>query len=364
MKISINDKLSKILDFIYYPYVGRFCDEILSSEAYDDIDYEVEGYEEILQNTKKKMKGYFEVIEKFYSTDGAIISYIIGKDVLFQSADIDDYLSRVLGLDVEIINKNMIKLLLDILDKQEMIENDVREEKYKDKDYMLTLIKSTALSPSMKWALLCAIDNPKGYIEEYVEFMRKIKPNFDEMWIQADKEIKKYREGFVKELENHGMDFLNRISGELIKEDNLKFFDSAIMCLSYFEAATIRLMEFDNTLLFHWGYKVEEAYEYLMRRKEFEFENRLRVIKTLGDKTKYKMLKLIAENPEICANDIIEQLELTGATVSYHINLMSTYKILKITKTNKKNSYEIDKSTLVDFLQGIIHDFKLEYSEN
>jgi len=360
MKITINNELSKILDFISYPSVGRFCDYILSHEAYDDVDYEVEGYEEFLKDTKKKMESHFEIIEKFYSKGSDPILDIIGKDVLLESGDIEEYLNKALDLDVETINRNMLKYLLEYMDKQEMIENDVSEEKFKDKEYMLSLVKSTTLSPSMKWALLCAIDNPQGYIEEYVELMRNIKPSFDEVWIQGEKAINEYREGFAKKLETCGIDFLISISDNIFEEENLDF-DTAIICLSYISCSAIGLSELDDTLFFRWGYKVEEVIEHLKKRKEFEFEKRLRVMKTLGDKTKYKMLKLIAENPEICANDIVNELDLTGATVSYHINLMSTYKILKITKTNKKNSFEIDKGTLKDFIQGIIRDFELQY---
>ncbi len=358
MKVIINNELAKILDFIYFPRAGRFCDEILSSEAYDDIDYEVEGYEELLKDTKKKMKSYFEIIDKFYSIESDPIIEFIGRDVLLESVDIEEYLSKALELDVEIININMLKFLLEYIDKQEMFENDVLEKRYIDKEYMLSLIKSSSLAPSMKWALLCAIDNPKGYIKEYVEFMKNIKPSFDEVWIQGEKAILEYREGFTKAVEKGGMEFLNRICGNLFEEQKLNF-DTVIISLSYIASTTIRLSEFNDTLLFHWGYKVEEVFEYLKERKEFELENRLRIMKTLGDKTKYKMLKLIAEDPEICANDIINELELTGATVSYHINLMSSYRILKITKTNKKNSFEIDKNTLKDLIQGIVKDFNL-----
>jgi len=135
---------------------------------------------------------------------------------------------------------------------------------------------------------------------------------------------------------------------------------TVIISLSYVCADSIIIREFEDTMIIHWGYKIEEIFNRIKERKEFELEKRLRILKTLGDKTKYKILKLIADNPEICANDIVKELEITGATVSYHLNLMRTYKILKITKENKTNSFEIDKSTLEDLVQGIIQDFHLQ----
>jgi len=63
----------------------------------------------------------------------------------------------------------------------------------------------------MKWNMFCAIEDPIKYIYDYVEFMRKIKSDFDKLWIQGKKEIGEYGKGFVKNIEDQGIDFLNTI---------------------------------------------------------------------------------------------------------------------------------------------------------
>ncbi|MCM1991480.1 ArsR/SmtB family transcription factor [Oceanirhabdus seepicola] len=359
MKIIINNELGKILDFIYYPYMGRFHNELERNQFFDDIDIEIDECKDLTKDIQKKMKNHYEVIEQFYSQEFNPITLIIGQNILIESNSIEEYLNSALDQDEDTIRKNLLKILMFKIGKKDMINSAVEEEKHKDKDFMLSTVKNTSISPSMKWNMFCAIEDPVKYIQDYVEFMRKIKPEFDKLWIQGEKEIGEYREGFVKKLEKDGIEFLNSIVDDFFDKENTQN-TTGVLALSYVCGDMIMIREIEDTMILHWGYKVEEMFSKMKERKEFELEKRLRILKTLGDKTKYKMLKLIAENPEISAYEIINELEVTGATVSYHINLMSTYKILKVTKANKKNSYEIDKSTLEDLIQGIIEDFDLQ----
>ena len=359
MKIIINNELGMILDFILYPYMGRFHDELKKNEFFDDVDIVIEELEEQTKEIQKKMKNRFEVIEKYYSLEFNPIIEIIGEDILLESNNIEEYLNRALALDEDTIRKSLLEILMINIGKKEMVNSVVIEEKHKDKEFMLSMVKDTSLSSIMKWNLFCVIEEPVKYIHDYVEFMRKLKPEFDKLWIQGEKEIGEYREGFVKNIENDGIDFLNSLVDDFFDKENTKN-TTGIVALSYICGDGIRISEIEDTMILHWGYKVEQMFNKIKERKEFELEKRLRIMKTLGDKTKYKMLKLIAENPETSTHDIIKNLEVTGATVSYHINLMSTYKILKVNKANKKNSYEIDKKTLEDLIQGIIEDFHLQ----
>jgi len=50
--------------------------------------------------------------------------------------------------------------------------------------------------------------------------MRNIKPEFDKLWVQGQKEIEEYREGFVKNIENEGIDFLNSIVDDFFDKEN------------------------------------------------------------------------------------------------------------------------------------------------
>ncbi|MCM1991481.1 ArsR/SmtB family transcription factor [Oceanirhabdus seepicola] len=360
MEIIIDRKLGKILDFINYPYCGRFYEELEKNQTFDELDIEVGGYEDILEDLNKKMMNYFEVIDKFYSMGFNPIVNLIGKDLLLESHSIEEYLNGALELDEETLKKNLLELLIRIIGKKEIFEDLIGENKHMDRDYMISKVKETSISSSMKWNIYCVIENPIKYVQEYVDFMKMLKPDFEELWVQAERELVEYEPGFTKKLEKNGMEFLNNITDEIFDIDNMNN-TTVVVALSYIGGGSITMSEIDDKMILHWGYKVEEIFIKIKERKEFELEKRLRIVKTLGDKTKYKTLKLIADNPQICANDIVNELKLTGATVSYHINLLRSYKILKINKSNKKNSFEIDKNTLKDFLQGIIRDFELQY---
>ncbi|WBW96897.1 ArsR/SmtB family transcription factor [Oceanirhabdus sp. W0125-5] len=357
MKIVINNKLAKIVDFVYYPYMGRFLEELEQNPFFEDVD--LEQYEELTKEIQKKMKNHFEVIDKFYSQEFNPIIEIIGGNILLESNDIDEYLNKALDLDENTIRKNLMIVLMKIVGKKEMIKGYIMEEKYKDKNFLLSTVKNTTLSSSMKWNIFCAIEEPVKYIKEYVEFMEKLKKEFNILWRQGEVEISDYRKIFEKNIESGGVDFLNSIVDDYFDKEHLKN-STCILSLSYVCGDKIMMREIEDKILLHWGYKVEELFNKIKERKEFELEKKLRIMKTLGDKTKYNIIKLIVENPEISANDIAKELELTAATVSYHLNLMKTYKLLKVTKGDKKKSFELDEETLKNLIKGIVEDFELQ----
>lgn len=81
----------------------------------------------------------------------------------------------------------------------------------------------------------------------------------------------------------------------------------------------------------------------------------LEVFKCLGDPTKLKMIRLAAQEP-LCAKDFTDRLELSKATISHHINVLISLRLLKLNlQEGKKLYYITDKRMLERFLNLFIH---------
>lgn len=63
--------------------------------------------------------------------------------------------------------------------------------------------------------------------------------------------------------------------------------------------------------------------------------------KTLGDKTRLEILELLAQKP-LCNSELAEELNLTRATISQHLNILRTMNIIEGEQEKNKIYYQIN----------------------
>ena len=71
----------------------------------------------------------------------------------------------------------------------------------------------------------------------------------------------------------------------------------------------------------------------------------LEKLKCLSDKSKYEILKMLNNEP-MYGQQIAQKLNLTTATISYHMNALSLNKLVTINKKDNKAYYNINKEEL------------------
>ena len=103
---------------------------------------------------------------------------------------------------------------------------------------------------------------------------------------------------------------------------------------------------------------MEEIFKSIKEKKENKLNDRIQIFKNLGDKTRYEVLKLIASG-EYSNKKIAAALDVSGATISYHLNALFTAKIIRMEKNNNRIEYVIDKDLLMEAMEDLKRD--LEY---
>ena len=68
----------------------------------------------------------------------------------------------------------------------------------------------------------------------------------------------------------------------------------------------------------------------------------------LGDATRVKMLKLIADE-ELCSCEVMAALELTQPTTSHHLGILERAGLLSSRRSGKWVFYKISNSTIRNF---------------
>ena len=97
----------------------------------------------------------------------------------------------------------------------------------------------------------------------------------------------------------------------------------------------------------------------LARLHEADDETSLRlaeVFKVLGDRTRIKLLSLLAHKEELCVCDIAEALGMGQSAISHQLRVLRSARLVKYRKEGKEAFYSLDDDHVVTLMQqGLDH---------
>lgn len=80
------------------------------------------------------------------------------------------------------------------------------------------------------------------------------------------------------------------------------------------------------------------------------------VFKTLGDKTRIKLLSLLASEEELCVCDIAESLQMGQSAISHQLRVLRAARLVKFRKVGKEAFYSLDDDHVLKLMsQGLEH---------
>ena len=80
------------------------------------------------------------------------------------------------------------------------------------------------------------------------------------------------------------------------------------------------------------------------------------IFKVLGDKTRIKLLSLLAAEEELCVCDIAESLQMGPSAISHQLRVLRAARLVKFRKAGKEAFYSLDDDHVVKLMrQGLEH---------
>ena len=80
------------------------------------------------------------------------------------------------------------------------------------------------------------------------------------------------------------------------------------------------------------------------------------IFKILGDKTRIKLLSLLAAEEELCVCDIAESLQMGQSAISHQLRVLRAARLVKFRKAGKEAFYSLDDDHVVKLMrQGLEH---------
>ena len=92
---------------------------------------------------------------------------------------------------------------------------------------------------------------------------------------------------------------------------------------------------------------------------ELDMDTFAAVLKVLSDSTRYNVMVELAK-PYAKSKRIAEELDITGAAVSFHTQKLINAKLLLFNRDHKDVKYDVNKSLLREIIAKLTSDFGLE----
>lgn len=371
MKFNFYPNESRIYDFLKFPRLVFYIEaheEMEDEHNYKDID--IDDYLDFVREVEIKLKPYEKEIKKFYTkkfTDSySFVESIMKANSIFSYKDEKEYLNMLLSMSDEDIIRSIVYSITmfnqdfggSLRESVKRAEEISSKEENIKRENVIELIKEFPIDPSEKWNLFLMAENPTRYMKEYVKLMNNIFSIFEEFYLDYEKEVNRYGKYLVDFLNKKGDSGLEEITYSILDLNMLEGEEVKIL-ISLMFSYELAVTSQEEDMYFAWGLKMEKAFKEMKAINENKVNERVQIFKNLGDRTRYEVLKLIASG-ETSTKNIAKVLDVSSATISYHINNLLTSKVIKINTSKDKYRYRVDYDLLEKVIEGFKEDLNLK----
>jgi DNA-binding transcriptional ArsR family regulator len=236
------------------------------------------------------------------------------------------------------IRLQLLNSLIEEQSSNDPLSSPLVESKIGDLSYMITYLNQTTLNESVKWKLMMVLERPKYYMNELIHLVQRNLPAFEQAKQDIDKTLQKMLKNYEKMIVNGNFGPLN--FANLLAEKKV-IFPTLIMPLVTFEISNLCYCGLQVYLLPAFKKNAKQSNELLQIR-----------LKALSDQSKLQIMHSLKSSPKYNL-EIAEQLGLTAATTSHHMNVLQVCKLVKIEKKSGKVYYTVDTESVEQFVKEL-----------
>ncbi len=366
MRFNFHETASMLYDFFMFPkllYVNP--DEIhkLNDVLGDDVAstfVDHESHRTFIKAAREDLEPYKDPLLGFYADD--VLSNYDFPSLLFRSysflsyASYKDYVQAIMADDEIAIKKNLIYALIKVESSDDEISDaQARAEAEAlcdNRDALLKLVRQTPTTENHRWILMLLIENPKEYLDVYVNLLNTIEPIFTRYYEEHRNKIERFKKDTIQPLQHDGVSAFASLTHGIIPSEVLHEENHVIT--SFVNPYRFGILTYGEDVVMVWGLDMNTGFKNIADFTQDTPKNRARIFKTLSDETRYDVLRHIARGVT-STKAIATALGVSSTTVTFHINAFLTAKIIKAVKSPEAK-YVIDYDRLESFWQAFMND--------
>ena len=370
MQFEYFEKESIIYDRMQLPRVVFLKPESMTDSTYGVSKEDLENFSNqehvmFIEHLQKSLETYEKAIREFYAdefmSDFDFFNLLIKAFPFFGYDTLESYLEALKAMDNDHFKKRLLQSLVSadkeassideeaIVNETEMLLSSRGEE--------IAYIRNLSTEERYRFNLLVMLEDPKSHLECFTQLMGTLKPIYDKAYESRFDDIKsceKLLAGMLEKKGEKGFDELTQgfVSKDLLNAEMNRYLVSIVFPYSFM------LVSDSKGAFIVSGIHMKEGFEFLLNKYETHVESQTKLFKNFADKTRYEVLRKIASGIT-STKQIAQDLGVSSATISYHINAFVTTNILK-PSSDKKRRYVVNFEKLEEAYNALINDLKGE----
>ena len=313
------------------------------------LEKQLEVIVEEMRQMSVPLEPYKDSILYFYKDDALRMFFINVKNVL-RYHSFEEYAKILHSMDEEQIKKQLMTTIVKQDEEEASVEDKVTEL-IGNQFVFLDFLKNLPIDDTVRWNYFTIMSQPKKFVEDFISLHQTLKPIFEKVYAEYLPILEKSYQEFETTIQEHPTILAEAFSGTKVIEeidwasDEISVIPTLLLSDFYFQDSEILIL----------GAKSLEVIQRVIQTRLDKQQERINVFKNLGDKTRYQIFCEIAKGTK-SVKKIAEQLGITSATVSYHINELVLSNLL-VQGWNKKDCTQaIHTELITEVMNGLMKD--------
>lgn len=339
MSIIMNTSLNKVFEILGLLYISNHPESMEKEqvlEAASEIGINGDEFYKKIGNIQQR---YVKAFQK---------ELVKSKEDAFFFEDTNNDFILILQI-VFAANSHWIDNIDTILEDEifrAFIDAIVEEEKEVDikpsLNETIELLKSVGLEPETCWKLMLFLNEPKKHIENLVYIIKQNIPAYEQAILSVNKPLKRLLEEFSKFEYYKLTSILKQVTKEIEITPTLIYPGLEVLGIN------------GNGYV---GLLTKEIY-LMMDKLKVSRNNLIPILKVLSDKSKFDILVSLKNSPKYNL-ELAEQLGLTAATISHHMNALLTQGLVSVEKSDGRVYYTLNKDSIKNIIAELQHTFSI-----
>ena len=324
------------------------------------LEEQLEVIVEEMRQMSVPLESYKDNILYFYKDDALRMFFVNVKNVL-RYHSFDEYAKVLHSMDEGQIKQQLMTTIVKQDEEEASVEDKV-VELLENQFAFLDFLKNLPIDDTVRWNYFTIMSQPKKFVEDFISLHQTLKPIFEKVYAEYLPILEKSYQEFETTIQEHPTILAEAFSGTKVIEeidwasDEISVIPTLLLSDFYFQDSEILIL----------GAKSLEVIQRVIQTRLDKQQERINVFKNLGDKTRYQIFCEIAKGTK-SVKKIAEQLGITSATVSYHINELVLSNLVVHGWNKKDCTKAIHTELITEVMNGLMEDSfmtnSLEYKE-
>lgn len=236
--------------------------------------------------------------------------------------------------------KKIAESLLHVKGHSDKTEADLYAE---DEELFFSLLKELPITGESKWNLLEVMKQPRVHIQFFCDTLKKLDKQLD----QALSPLEPQRTSWMNRLKAMGNDIPLHIIQTIKGKEYMQ--KSKVHIYPVLIPFTALISKKQNQIYMGLGNKADV---FFASKGEDRNVRMLNLLKLMADQSKFKILTLLKDK-KLYANEIAERLQLSNATISHHMRVMTAQGLVESTRIQNKTYYYLNKEAINEVLHEL-----------